>query len=191
MLKSLLIPVMLVILSNFLQAQEIEDKTVKKYNNAKIKLTSGEIIQCKNLTIKSSNVDFTTGIPALNKSMKLDKIEKISTPTKRYAGPGLLIGAAVGGVAMLIAEKIYEDPESETTHASGYGWTSTTTTTITKEMAPGPKIAIVAGGAAVGALIGSAIKGGWKKIYPDKNDNLSFNISSSPNYTMLNLQFAF
>ena len=80
---------------------------------------------------------------------------------------------------MLMVEKKFEEPKTETSTESGYGWTSTTTSTTTKIMAPGPKIAIVAGSALLGTLIGSAIKGGWEKIYPIKNDKISFNISTN------------
>ena len=187
MRTSLSIVIILLGLVNAAKTQELVYAEVKNYTNAKIKLTSGLVVNCKSLTLHESSVDFITAASTPTRSFQLDRVEEISIATKNNAGMGFLIGTAVGGAAMLIAQKIYEEPE--TTVESGYGWTRTTTET--KFMSPGVKVAIVGGGALLGALVGSATKGGWKTIYPEKDSSLSFNIQSNAHHAMLNLQLCF
>ena len=169
-------------------SQESKYVEGKIYKNAKVLLTSGVTIKGEDLMISGSNLNIVFGSPLRNAQFKLEKVQEILIPTRSYAGIGFITGAAIGAITMFLVEIEFEKPK--TTTESDNGWTSTTTTT--KIMAPGPKIAMVAGGALLGTLIGKSIKRGWKKIYPSKEINISFNFSTDcyPNPSVcLQIQF--
>lgn len=195
MRKVLLVIFIIVAVSNYLSGQEITNSELNNYKAAKIMLTSGEILKCKDLILTDSDVSFTSGNPSLNKSMALEEIEEISIPTKTNTGTGFILGALAGGAIMLIYESIYEKPETTTKEWRTYetwGYIDhSMEVTEEKEMAIGPKIGIVAGGVLIGTLIGASIKSGWKNIYPKKDDNFSFNVSCNSYATKLNLEFNF
>lgn len=156
-------------------AQEYKWKEGNSYDNAKVYLASGEVIKTKSIFVSSSEIKVFSKDLLEPKNYSLNDVKQIEVPTKNNLLLGALIGTAAGVGVMLLYESNYEKPE--TTHESGPGWSSTTT--ITKEMPDVEKIPFVLGGAALGAFIGSTIKSGWKKIYP--NDNLSFNFSFQSN----------
>ena len=170
----LILLILLLVMSAFSQENNVEQSNV--YKKTKVKLTNGAVLSINNLQVSDSTLEYSNISTRISGKIDLNDVQEVAIPTKSYTGVGFLIVTAIGGVTMLIVENKFEEPKTETTTESGYGWTSTTTNTITKEMAPGPKIAIVAGGALLGTLIGSAIKGGWKNIYPAKDDKVSFNI---------------
>ncbi len=158
----------------FFSAAMAQDYTWReggRYDNARIQLTSGAVIQTKNISVSGSEILVYSDALAAAKNYNVADIKQVEVPTKNKLLVGALVGTAVGVGAMLLIESNYEKPE--TTHDSGPGWTSTTT--VTKEMPDVEKIPIVLGGTALGAWIGSTIKSGWKKIYP--NENLSLKVS--------------
>jgi hypothetical protein len=156
-------------------AQEYKWKEGNSYDNAKVYLVSGEVIKTKSISVLSSEIKVFSKTLLEPKNYSLDNVNRVEVPTKNNILLGALVGTAAGVGVMLLVESNYEKPE--TSHESGAGWSSTTT--VTKEMPDIEKIPIVLGGTALGAWIGSTIKSGWKKIYP--NDNLSFNFSFQRN----------
>lgn len=156
---------------HILFAQDLVLSEGQTYKNSKITLASGSVVKASRFTVKDSTLIFPTGGSGATNAILLKDIEQIHVATKNHWAVGALAGTAVGVVAMLVVKSSFEKPETST--ISGPGFTQTTTTQ--KIMATGPKVLIVAGGVGVGALIGSLIKGGWKKIYP--NEKLSHKVS--------------
>ena len=180
-MKKLLFIVLLVcFITNASFAQENKLNNGQIYKNTKVTLSSGVILKGKSLTVQNKNLVISFDSMTKPRTIALADVEQVQIATRNQALVGGLAGAAVGVAAMFIAQSIYEAPE--TTHDSGYGWTSTTTTIV--YMPPEYKIAIVGGGIALGVLIGSTIKGGWKTIYPDKeaSKKITLNFSLSNNY---------
>jgi len=184
-LLSICITILLVSIS---LAQEYKWKEGISYDNAKVYLVSGEVIKTKSISVLSSEIKVYSKTLPEPKIYSLDNVKRVEVPTKNNILLGALVGTVAGVGVMLLYESNYEKPE--TTHESGPGWSSTAT--ITKELPDVEKIPFVLGGAALGAFVGSTIKSGWKKIYP--NDNFSFNFSfkkSDPVDSVFSLRLKF
>lgn len=163
----------------------------EKYSNAKIKLTSGKILNVKRISVGDTLLYLSAGNPLGVKSISLNDVGQVQIATKNYLIVGGLAGTAVGLGVMLVVESIVEEPKTEYKSGPGY-WSETTTTT---EMASIYKILIVGAGAAAGSLIGYFIKGGYEQIYPavEKKKGLSFNLalSSQNKIPMMAVSFKF
>jgi hypothetical protein len=178
-----------------------EDTTSYKFS--KITLLSGEIIRPKNIRVEDDKILFQktnseTGFSEYSE-INLDKVEKITVSKKSNTLNGSMFGLATGLVAMGITRAIFEKPKSETVTTSGFDprtgahFTSTTTTTIEKTMAPAHNIAIVAGSVLIGTITGSLIKK-WVTIYPDKLPSglkMNFNIEPVTYYKEVGAQINF
>lgn len=158
------------------------------YKYSKITLSSGEMIKVKNITISNDNVLYLKNNPATGQKERINytlhDIQNIEVASKRNTLFGLIAGTGVGIITMIVVENQVEKPKSKVTIIPGPGYTITTTVTETKIMAPGPKIAIVAGGTLVGTIVGKSIKKGWKTIFPKNTtmiDNFDFNLAINPN----------
>lgn len=145
------------------------------YKNGKITMNSGATFKASRFTIRESNLQLSSGSYLANQPIPLNNVAQIQVATQNYLIIGSLAGAAIGTVAMLIVEKIVEEPKTE--YESGPGWWSETTTTTT--FATGYKLIIIGGGTIAGAIIGSLIKGGWETIYPTRQSHrdISFDLS--------------
>lgn len=166
-------------------AQEYKWKEGNSYDNAKVYLASGEVIKSESISVLSAGIKVYSKTLTEPKNFSLNDVKQVEVPTKNNILLGALVGTAAGVGVMLLVESNYEKPE--TSSESGSGWSSTTT--VTKEMPDIEKIPIVLGGTAIGAWIGSTIKSGWKKIYP--NDNFSFNFSFQSNSRSIHPVFSF
>lgn len=147
-------------------AQEYKWKEGNSYDNARVYLASGEVIKCESISVLSSEIKVFSKTLLQPKNYSLNDIKQIEVPSENKLFSGALVGTAAGVVIMLLYESSYEKPE--TSYDSGPGWTSWMT--VEKKMPFVEKIPIILGGVALGAWIGSTIKSGWEKIYP--NDNL-------------------
>ena len=186
-MKGILISIVLsLLLISAAMAQENVWREGGRYKDARVYLSTGAVLQTKNIAVNGSEIVVSSNDLGAAKNYNLADIKQVEVPTKSKMLVGALVGTAVGVGAMLLIESSYEKPE--TTHDSGPGWSSTTT--VTKQMPDAEKIPIVLGGTALGAWIGSTIKSGWKKIYPNENltMNLTFNGSKYPGMSV-SLQF--
>ena len=179
----------------FSQDEKSDNKTFEK---AQIVLTTGETLSARNVTVGDSKLEYVKGYSTPPQSLALQDVKEIQVSTKSYAGAGFLAGAAAGVLTMFIVEKKIEEPKTTTdnwTESTYYGSVHhSVQTTEQKEMAPGPKIAIVAGGALAGSLIGWAVKGGWQTVYPNENVKVSFDfkyINDNSTAPIFNIQYRF
>lgn len=165
--------VLSLVAASTVQAQDLIEGKI--YKNAKIRLTSGALLTAKSFMVRESNLQLLSNTALGMKPVALSDVAQIQVATQNYLIIGALAGAAVGTAAMLIAEKIFEEPKTE--YKSGPGWWEERTTTRT--FGTGYKIIIIGGGTVVGAIIGSLIKGGWEMIYPTRQsyNDISFDFS--------------
>ena len=172
-------------------AQEYQWRDGAIYKNVRVRLVSGRTLRRRSLMVNGSKVNLYSGTPGERETVALEDVEEIQLATKDCLGAGFLIGAGAGIVAMLIAEAIYEMPETESGSGPGYTWTTTTIHYMPLEY----KILIVGAGVIGGALIGSNTKG-WRSIYPTEEARkkvlLEFFLSNSQRATPgLALKFRF
>jgi len=147
----------------------------QSYKKAKIKLKSGEMIKGKHVTVKSPNLYIETSIPSISDTLNLDEVEELLIPTKSYGTTGFLLGTLLGvGLTYVGIELFGKRPGPYTvtvfTTYGGVGKIPATPKYGPKELDKRYQICIVAGGSIIGVIIGSKIKGGWKKVFPFENE---------------------
>ena len=107
----------------------------------------------------------------------LKNIRSIKTSTGNYAFFGSLIGAAIGGTAVLFLHKDKVEIDNTyyfTTSANSFGnvigWTKMMKVVKKDYRLPlMTRLGLVGSGYLAGALIGYAFKGRWREIYTDGN----------------------
>jgi len=185
----------LLMLINVSFVQETEKSNSKTYKNARVKLTTGEIIRCKSLTIFGSDLKLTSSssYSPEYKTIALKDVEQIQTMKNKLLS-GTVIGVASGTVVMLIIKYFYEKPEE--THATTLWYNEGLRTgEVSNKLPLKFKILSVFGGGCVGASIGSEIKG-WLEVYSKEKENkkVSLEFAFSDNYSLiptLNLKLRF
>jgi len=155
-------------------AQKLEWKEGNSYNNVKIYLDSGEILDYKKISVLKEGIQAIPKTSSDPVYYNYNQIKQIEAPSKNNFGIGALFGTGAGLVTMLIYEAAYEKPVTTTFPG---GWE-----TVTKELHILEKIPFLLGGAALGALIGLYIDSKCKIIYPV--NNLSFNFSLQKNLSV-------
>lgn len=173
------------------KGQEFENAN---YRFSSVTKNSGEILKLKNITLHGDSIIYykTNASTGLNDHIyiNLNDIKEIKVSSRTNILPGFLIGTGAGLAGMFITKEIIEKPKSKTSVVSGPGYTTTTTVTSTKTMAPGPKIAILAGGSLLGTIIGTSIKKGWKSIYQNNHTTMGkIGIDFNPEIISINEGF--
>ncbi|MBD3288471.1 hypothetical protein GF337_06665, partial [candidate division KSB1 bacterium] len=100
-------------------AQENVWREGGKYKDARVHLSSGAVLQTKNIAVNGSEIAVSSNDPGAAKNYDIADIKQVEVPTKNKMLVGALVGTAVGVGAMLLIEANYEKPE--TTHDSGPG----------------------------------------------------------------------
>lgn len=196
MSKSIIILLCVLLSVDTLFSQDSLKRVQKNYKNAKVLLVSGVRIKCKQVTLNDSTLVCTSGEAASSKVIPLSEVSQITVPTNNKLLLGTFLGGALGlGTALAINASSDQTTHSSSTITYSYDESgqrsstrSPTETSVEYALSNGNIAAIVAGGAALGGLIGSQIIGRWEKIYSKPalsdslNKNLYFNIK---NYGLL------
>jgi len=147
-MKPLLLALILFVLSSTCLAQSQNDHSYKK---AKIYLENHRIIKVNNLEIEGSEVSFMNSVNRKQEKIAMNNIKLIRVPKGSYLLEGALYGAGTGALTAVLIDVQNDDPLG---------------LSVEKKRGAGFYIGWTAGGAVVGALVGSLFPK-WKQVYAD------------------------
>lgn len=175
------------------------------FKTCKITMQNGERIKVRDIIVKSDEgILIPQKYTSERELVPLENIQSIKTSTGNYALFGALIGAAIGGSAVLMLHQ--DKMESDTTYyyvnslnqyGNIIGWSKMMK--IVKKDYRLPmitRIGLVSGGYILGSLVGYAFKGRWREIYsvekPGRKMSLNWNVSQPmPDGIGINLNLRF
>jgi hypothetical protein len=142
-MKYIIFSLVFLILTSLASAQKIDHRSYKK---AKIYLDNHQIIKVNNLVINSIEATYLNAVNNMNEKTSLNNINLIRIPKGSHIREGALFGAGTMALTALLID-LQPDPFGiEQKHDAGF------------------YLGLTAGGAAVGALVGSFFPK-WKEIY--------------------------
>jgi len=172
LMKHIILNTLFLILTSIGFAQSIEKHSYKK---AKIYLDNHRILKVNNLEINSVEATFLNSINRKQEKIVINAIKLIRIPEGSYMWQGALYGAGTMALTALLIDIQPDDP-------LGLG--------IEQKRGAGFYLGFTAGGAVIGALVGSLFPK-WKTVYSGGKfvgQNLPVNLGISTQRDQVNIK---
>ncbi len=167
-MKYIVFSLVFLILTSLASAQTVDHRSYKK---AKIYLDNHQIIKVNNLEINSIDATYLNTVNNMNEKTSMNNINLIRIPKGSHILEGVLFGAGTMALTALLID-VQPDPLG-----------------IEQKRDAGFYLGLTAGGAAVGALVGSLFPK-WKAVY-SKGKFIGLNLPINFDFSMQNDDLTF